>query len=97
MQSQSKKLNNDSDKLNTKNNNLDKKVNNISELLLNNKEIISSLFLENQQRKDKSLITVKEMEIILEFESNLMLLVEKCPPKMLKDLVESVELDNEHK
>lgn len=75
------------------NNNLNKIDNN--ELLLKNKEILNTLVLENSQRKDKSFISIKELEIIKEYESNLMKLLENCPPKILKGLATETNLDDE--
>jgi len=59
----------------------------IDELLLENRETLNQLIIENSQRKEKSFITVKELEIIRHFEKNLLKLIEKCPPKVLKDLI----------
>lgn len=63
-----------------------------NELLLMNKEIINSLILENTQKKDKSFISIKELEIIKEYESNLMKLLEQCPPKILKSIIDETSL-----
>jgi|LauGreDrversion4_2_1035121.scaffolds.fasta_scaffold168775_2 hypothetical protein len=71
------------------------------DLLLSNKEIINSLILENSQKKDKSFISIRELEILKEYESNLLLIMETCPPNLLKQLVaetssipvEEVDLD----
>ncbi len=58
----------------------------IDELLLENRETLNQLIIENSQRKEKSFITVKEIEIIRQFEKNLLKLIEKCPPEVLKDM-----------
>ena len=58
------------------------------ELLLTNKEIINSLVLENTQKKDKSFISIKELEVIKEYENNLLKILENCPPQILKSLME---------
>ncbi len=85
------------------NNNNDKNTNNHKlknefdrdEILLNNKEIINTLILENTQKKDKSFISIKELEIIKDFESNLIKLLEKCPPKILKEIIsETTAIDS---
>ena len=62
-------------------------VSEIDELLLENRETLNQLIIENTQRKEKSFITVKELEIIRQFEKNLLKLIEKCPPAVLKDLI----------
>ena len=43
----------------------------IDEILLNNKEIFNSLIIENMNRREKSFITVKEFDLIKQFENNL--------------------------
>ena len=58
------------------------------QLLLQNKEIINSLILENHHKKDKSYITTKELDFIREYENNLIKLCEECPPNLLKKLIE---------
>ncbi len=72
---------------NTRNN---YKINNINkdEILINNKEIIDTLILENSQKRDKSFISVKEIEIMKEYENNLLKLLEDCPPKLLSTLIQ---------
>ena len=57
------------------------------DLLLNNKEIINSLILENSQKKDKSFISIRELEILKDFESNLLKVMETCPPSILQKLI----------
>jgi hypothetical protein len=58
------------------------------QLLLQNKEIINALILENHHKKDKSYITTKELDFIREYENNLIKLCEECPPNLLKKLIE---------
>ena len=58
------------------------------QLLLQNKEIINSLILENHHKKDKSYITTKELDFIREYENNLIKLCEECPANLLKKLIE---------
>ena len=60
----------------------------VEELLMNNKEILNTLVLENTQKKDKSFISIKELEIIKDYESNLLQILENCPPQILKSLLE---------
>jgi hypothetical protein len=57
------------------------------DLFLSNKEIINSLILENSQKKDKSFISIRELEILKEYESNLLNIMESCPPSLLKQLI----------
>ena len=64
----------------------------IDELLLDNKEILNQLIIENNQRKEKSFITMKELEIIRNFEQNLLKLIEKCPPNELRDLIDDEKI-----
>ncbi len=68
-------------------NNINTQIIDKDELLLTNKDIINSLILENCQKKDKSFITVKELEIIQNYENNLLKLLEICPPEMIKSLM----------
>jgi len=76
------KINNDK---NTNYNKLNYEIDK-NEVLMNNKEIINSLILENSQKKDKSFISIKELEIIREYETNLIKLLENCPPKIIKKI-----------
>jgi hypothetical protein len=89
MQSDSK-INNDIQKNNSVNYNI---IAN-EELLLKNREIINNLVLENLHRKDKSFLTIKELEIMRDYESNLLRLMENCPPLLVKSLM--YEIEKEH-
>jgi hypothetical protein len=60
------------------------------ELLLKGRDILNTLIVENLHRKEKSFISVKEVEILKEYESNLLELVEKCPPEMMKRLLNEI-------
>ncbi len=62
----------------------------INEILLNNKEIFNSLIVENMNRKEKSYITVKELDLIKQFESNLIKLVNMCPPKKIEKIFNEI-------
>ena len=59
----------------------------IDEILLNNKEIFNSLIIENMNRREKSFITVKEFDLIKQFENNLIKLVNMCPPKKAEKIL----------
>ena len=59
----------------------------IDEILLNNKEIFNSLIIENMNRREKSFITVKEIDLIKQFENNLIKLVNMCPPKKAEKIL----------
>ncbi len=82
-------LNND-----LKNNSLNNNIIANEELLLKNKEIMNNLILENLHRKDKSFLTIKELEIMKDYESNLLRLMENCPPVLLKSLLHEIEKEN---
>ena len=82
-------LNND-----LKNNSVNNNIITNEELLLKNKEIMNNLILENLHRKDKSFLTIKELEIMKEYESNLLTLMENCPPILLKTLLHEIEKEN---
>jgi len=69
----------------------DKKIN---ELLLDNKDIFNQLLVENLTRRDKSYICVNELDLIHRFESNLINLIQKLPPKQAKVLFEEINKDN---
>lgn len=85
------KINNDNNTFELKHN-----IRGVEELLLNNKEILNSLILENTQKKDKSFISIKEVEIIKEFESNLLEILGNCPPQVLRSLLEETSvIENE--
>ncbi len=85
------KINNDNNTFELKHN-----IRGVEELLLNNKEILNSLILENTQKKDKSFISIKEVEIIKEFESNLLEILGNCPPQVLRSLLEETSvIDND--
>ena len=60
--------------------------NEIDELLIENKEILNGLILEQNNKKDKIYTSYKELDIICNFERNLIKLIEKCPPNVLKEL-----------
>ena len=60
---------------------------NIKDLLYTNKKILDSFILENSQKKEKHFRTLKEIEIIQEYEKNLLKLLENCPPEILKKLI----------
>ena len=62
----------------------------IDEILLNNKEIFNSLIVENMNRKEKSFITVKELDLIKQFETNLIKLVNMCPPKKAEKILNEI-------
>jgi hypothetical protein len=64
-------------------------------LLLQNKEIINMLILESNHKKDKSYLSIKELEFFREYENNLMKLCENCPPVILKQLLEETYSLNE--
>lgn len=83
------KLNNDN--FNSYYNNLINKIDK-EQLLIQNKEIINSLILESFNKKDKSLITTKELDFIKEYENNLIKLCEECPPILLKKIIEETSL-----
>ncbi len=89
MQSDSK-INNDIQKNNWVNYNI---ITN-EELLLQNKEILNNLILENLHRKDKSFLAIKELEIIRDYESNLLKLIENCPPLLVKSLLHEIEKEH---
>lgn len=62
----------------------------INEILLNNKEIFNSLIIENMNRREKSFITVKEFDLIKQFENNLIKLVNMCPPKKAEKILNEI-------
>jgi hypothetical protein len=62
----------------------------IDEILLNNKEIFNSLIIENMNRREKSFITVKEIDLIKQFENNLIKLVNMCPPKKAEKILNEI-------
>jgi hypothetical protein len=62
----------------------------IDEILLNNKEIFNSLIIENMNRREKSFITVKEFDLIKQFENNLIKLVNMCPPKKAEKILNEI-------
>lgn len=80
----------DSRNLNDVNNklNLQKSYDYNNELLLKNKDLINNLILENNNRKDKSYMTIKELEYMKDFESNLLKILENFPPHLVKKMME---------
>lgn len=83
MFSESANLNDDQNKIN-----LQKAYDFNNELLLKNKELINNLILENNNRKDKSYLTIKELEYMKDFESNLVKILETFPPHLVRKLME---------
>lgn len=83
MLSESGNLNDDQNKIN-----LQKAYDNNNELLLKNKELINNLILENNNRKDKAYLTIKELEYMKDFESNIVKILENFPPHIVKKLIE---------
>lgn len=65
-----------------------------NELLLKNKELINNLILENNNRKDKSYLTIKELEYMRDFESNIVKILENLPPSVVRQLIQ--ETSDEH-
>jgi len=84
------KINNDKNTNNINNNNVDR-----DEILLNNKEIINNLIVENHQKKDKSFISIRELEYIREYEGNLIRLLESCPPNILRAVLKETVIQEE--
>jgi len=68
--------------------NFQKVYDNNNDLLIKNKELINNLILENNNRKDKSYLTIKELEYMKDFESNLLNILENFPPQLVKKLME---------
>lgn len=66
---------------------------NINDLLYSNKKIIDSYILENTQKKDKHFRTLKEIEIIEEYERNLLKLLDSCPSELFKKLINETNLN----
>ena len=58
----------------------------INEKLNENKEILNELIIENNNRKEKSYISVNEFDLIKKFEDNLKNILEKTPPKIINEL-----------
>lgn len=58
----------------------------INEKLNKNKEIFNELIIENNNRKEKSYISVNEFDLIKKFEDNLKNILEKTPPKIINEL-----------
>ena len=58
----------------------------INEKLNENKEILNELIIENNNRKEKSYISVNEFDLIKKFENNLKNILEKTPPKIINEL-----------
>ena len=58
----------------------------INEKLNENKEIFNELIIENNNRKEKSYISVNEFDLIKKFEDNLKNILEKTPPKIINEL-----------
>ena len=59
----------------------------IDEVLLQNKDIFNNLILENLTRREKAFITVKEIDLIRDFEKNIIRLIEMCPPIKAKEIL----------
>jgi hypothetical protein len=74
--------------------NLQKSFDYNNELLLKNKEMINNLIFENNNRKDKSYLTIKELENMKDFESNLIKVLENFPPYLVKKLIEETSDEN---
>lgn len=60
--------------------------------LIKNKEILLTLLFENLNRKEKDYMTYKELELIENFEENLVKIMESCPENFVKKL--SADLNN---
>ena len=74
--------------------NQEKIIENNNELLIKNKELISNLILENNNRKDKSYLTIKELEYMKDFETNLIKIMENFPPHLVNKLIEETTDEN---
>jgi hypothetical protein len=81
-------INNDEKEINPGN----KKANN-DELLVKGKEILNTLVVENMHKRDKSFITTKELEIMKEYEANLMELINNCPPGVMAKILDEIGTD----
>jgi hypothetical protein len=66
---------------------LTREVDHKEDVLTKNRDLISSLIMENYHKKDKSFISVKELELMREFESNLVKIFENCPPSLVAQLI----------
>ena len=62
----------------------------IDEVLLLNKDIFNQLLLGNGLKKEKSYISVKEYELMEQFENNILTLMDKCNIGKLKDIFDEV-------
>ncbi len=67
---------------------------NNNKLLMKNKEIINNLILENINRKDKSFMSIKELEYVKNFETNLINVLEGLPLEVVKKLIEETSEEN---
>lgn len=76
------------------NNNSNKNNDSINDLLWNNRVIFNSLIMENTLRRDKSLITVKELDYLSQIENNLQKLIEMCPPKEAMSILTKISVEN---
>jgi hypothetical protein len=63
------------------------------ELLQKGRDILNNLIIENIHKKDKSFISVKELEILSDYEANLIDILDKCPPGMVKRLIDEIGCD----
>ena len=74
--------------------NIENKTNNsnatIDEILLTNQTIFNKLIVENGKRRDKLYVTVQEIDLITEIEKNLINLIELCPPKKAKEILNDI-------
>lgn len=68
-------------------------INNTEELLLNNKEILQSLILENMNRKERDYICYKDLDLMLNFEKNLVKLIEICPKEVIEQINKELNAD----
>ena len=62
----------------------------VEDILLQNREIFNQLLIENKLRKEKSLISMTEYELLKQFENNLVTLINKCNTEKLRDIFDDL-------
>ena len=62
----------------------------IDDILLQNRDIFNQVLIENRLKKEKSLISMTEYELLKQFENNLVALIDKCDIEKLGDIFDEV-------
>ena len=71
--------------------NTNEPIRSIDEILLENKDIFMKLIAENEGRREKSFMVAQEYDLIQKFEKNLIILMERCPPGQVNQILAMID------